>query len=72
MKNYKCSPELKTLLTNLRACQKAFFKAKPGSLEKIEAIKSSKELEKELDRFLEEGTEIVQPTLFNPADLDEF
>lgn len=64
--HYKCSDDLATLLTNLRAEQKGYFAAKFGTEVKINHLKESKRLEKELDQFLKARKEEKerQPDLF--------
>lgn len=51
---YECNDELANLLKELRAEQKGFFAAKPGTLQRQNHLHESKRLEKELDKFLQE------------------
>jgi len=54
MNLYECNDDLANILTNLRAEQKGFFAAKPGTLQRQNHLHESKRLEKELDKFLQE------------------
>lgn len=62
--NYECNEPLRQLLITLRDAQKQFFKAAPGSLARVEALKKSKEREKELDQFLMQPDTPQQKQLF--------
>lgn len=66
MTTYECNDELATLLETLRAEQKGFFAAKPGTLQRQNHLIESKRLEKELDQFLKNRKEDKerQPDLF--------
>lgn len=62
-----CSDALADLLTNLRAEQKGFFAAQPGTLTRQQHLQESKRLEKELDQFLKARQEAknAPPDLFS-------
>ena len=51
---YECNDELAAMLENLRAEQKGFFAAKPGTSTRSDHFKESRKLEKELDLFLQQ------------------
>lgn len=66
---YQCNEQLRQLLIALRDAQRQFFKAAHGSLARVEALKRSKALEKELDDFLSEQQPKPHPqqqNLFDP------
>jgi hypothetical protein len=65
--NYECNDQLAVLLENMRRNQRAFFKSKPGSAEKMMALQESKRLEKELDAFIDARKKAVNepPSLFS-------
>lgn len=50
----ECSEKLAELLTELRAEQKGFFAAKPGTEARKNHYLNSRQLEKELDAFLQQ------------------
>lgn len=52
-KHYECSDDLAYMLEALRENQKAFFAAKPGTIDRQAALQNSKYYEKELDAFLQ-------------------
>jgi len=66
--NYECNEPLRQLLIALRDAQRQFFKAAPGSYARVEALKKSKEREKELDNFLAQpaAQQPQQANLFGP------